>query len=58
KSKIIKTKDNIRFSMTILDEILDFNCLLTGYHTAYLLSTDACDHCTIPIRYSTGQIYI
>ncbi|CAG8815979.1 15503_t:CDS:1, partial [Racocetra fulgida] len=58
KSKIIKTKNNIRFFMATLDEILSLKCLSTGYHTAHLPLVDACDHCIIPIRHSTGQINI
>ncbi|CAG8793703.1 10893_t:CDS:1 [Racocetra persica] len=58
KSKIIKTKDNIKFSMATLDEIVNLNCLPTGYHTAHLPLLDSCDHCRIPIRYLTGKTYI
>ncbi|KAF0444818.1 hypothetical protein F8M41_003328 [Gigaspora margarita] len=39
--------------MATLDETLNLKCLPTGYYTIYLLSLDACDYCTIPIRYST-----
>ncbi|KAF0437130.1 hypothetical protein F8M41_004480 [Gigaspora margarita] len=39
--------------MATLNETLNLKCLPTGYHIAYLSSLDACDHCTIPIRYST-----
>ncbi|CAG8812172.1 10517_t:CDS:1, partial [Racocetra fulgida] len=55
KSKIIKTKDNVKFFMATLDEIVNLNCLPTGYHTAHLPLPDSCD---LPIRYLTGKIYI
>ena len=30
----------------------------TGYHTAHLPTLDTCDHCSIPIRFSTSKVYI
>ncbi|CAG8847744.1 16177_t:CDS:2, partial [Racocetra persica] len=36
-----------------LNETLDLKCLLTGYYTAHLPLSDACDHYLILIRYST-----
>ncbi|CAG8761335.1 7486_t:CDS:1, partial [Dentiscutata heterogama] len=56
KSNLIsKTKDSIKYFMATLNEILELKYLPTGFHIAHLPLLDACNKCTIPIRYSTSK---
>ncbi|CAG8495881.1 15279_t:CDS:2 [Dentiscutata heterogama] len=53
-SNLMETsRSNTPTNLIETNETLNLKCLPTGYHTAHLPSLDACDHCTIPIRYST-----
>ncbi|CAG8805197.1 1215_t:CDS:1, partial [Gigaspora rosea] len=53
-----KDREKNKFFMPTLDEILELKCLPTGYHIAHLPSFNICDHCNIPIKFSTGKTYI